>query len=72
MPEVVAAVSELVPHSVEMAEMQSVASATIARAMETEAGFVTNCTAAGITVAIAACMTGRNLARVGGFPTPPA
>ncbi|MDQ2963746.1 MAG: aminotransferase class V-fold PLP-dependent enzyme [Pseudomonadota bacterium] len=67
-PEVVAAVSELVPHSVEMAELQSVASATIASALETEAGFVTNCTAAGITVAIAACMTGRNLARVEQLP----
>jgi L-seryl-tRNA(Ser) seleniumtransferase len=67
-PDVVAAVSELVPHSVEMAELQSVASATIARAMETEAGFVTNCTAAGITIAIAACMTGRNLARVEQLP----
>ncbi len=67
-PDVVAAVSELVPHSVEMAELQSVASATIAQAMETEAGFVTNCTAAGITIAIAACMTGRNLARVEQLP----
>lgn len=67
-PEVVAAVSALVPHSVEMAELQSVASATIAQAMETEAGFVTNCTAAGITIAIAACMTGRNLARVEQLP----
>jgi uncharacterized pyridoxal phosphate-dependent enzyme len=67
-PEVVAAVSELVPHSVEMAELQSVASATIASAMETEAGFVTNCTAAGITIATAACMTGRNLGRVEQLP----
>ncbi|MBI3710547.1 MAG: hypothetical protein HY246_23120, partial [Proteobacteria bacterium] len=67
-PEVVAAVSDLVPHSVEMAELQSVASATIARAMGAEAGFVTNCTAAGITIAIAACMTGRNLARVEQIP----
>jgi L-seryl-tRNA(Ser) seleniumtransferase len=67
-PEVVAAVSDLVPHSVEMAELQSVASATIARAMGTEAGFVTNCAAAGITIAVAACMTGRNLARVEQIP----
>jgi D-glucosaminate-6-phosphate ammonia-lyase len=67
-PEVVAAVSELVPHSVEMAELQSVASATIARALGSEAGFVTNCTAAGITIAVAACMTGRNLARVEQLP----
>jgi L-seryl-tRNA(Ser) seleniumtransferase len=67
-PEVVAAVSELVPHSVEMAELQSVASATVARATGSEAGFVTNCSAAGITVAVAACMTGRNLARVEQLP----
>lgn len=67
-PEVVAAVSELVPSSVEMAELQSVASATIARAMGSEAGFVTNCTAAGITIAIAGCMTGRDLARVEQLP----
>jgi L-seryl-tRNA(Ser) seleniumtransferase len=67
-PEVIAAVSELVPHSVEMAELQSVASATIARALGAEAGFVTNCAAAGITIAVAACMTGRHLARVEQLP----
>jgi L-seryl-tRNA(Ser) seleniumtransferase len=67
-PEVVAAVSDLVPHSVDMAELQSVASAKIAGAMGSEAGFVTNCTAAGITIAVAACMTGRNLARVEQLP----
>jgi D-glucosaminate-6-phosphate ammonia-lyase len=66
--EVVAAVSELVPHSVEMAELQSVASATIASAMRSEAGFVINCSAAGITIAVAACMTGRNLVRVEQLP----
>ena len=67
-PEVIAAVSDLVPYSVEMAELQSVASATIARALGAEAGFVTNCSAAGMTIAIAACMTGRNLARVEQLP----
>ncbi|MGQ0664646.1 MAG: aminotransferase class V-fold PLP-dependent enzyme [Pseudomonadota bacterium] len=67
-PEVVAAVSELVPNSVEMAELQSAACQVIARAIGTEAGCVTNCTAAGIVVAVAACMTGRDLARAERLP----
>lgn len=67
-PEVVAAVSELVPHSVEMAELQSAASRVIARAYGTEAGCVTGCSAAAIAVSIAACMTGRNLALVEQLP----
>jgi L-seryl-tRNA(Ser) seleniumtransferase len=66
--EVIEAVSALVPHSVEMAELQSVACRTIARAFEAEAGFVTNCTAAGIVVALAACMTGRDVAKVERLP----
>jgi uncharacterized pyridoxal phosphate-dependent enzyme len=67
-PEVIAAVSGLVPHLVEMAELQSVASEVIAEAYGTEAGCVTGCSAAGIAVAIAACMTGRDLARVEQLP----
>jgi uncharacterized pyridoxal phosphate-dependent enzyme len=67
-PEVIAAVSDLVPHLVEMAELQSVASEVIAEAYGTEAGCVTGCSAAGIAVAIAACMTGRDLARVEQLP----
>jgi len=67
-PEVLAAVSDLVPHLVEMAELQSVASEIIAEAYGTEAGCVTGCSAAGIAVAIAACMTGRDLARVEQLP----
>jgi uncharacterized pyridoxal phosphate-dependent enzyme len=67
-PEVVAAVSELLPHLVEMAELQSVASAVIADAYGTEAGCVTGCSAAGIAVATAACMTGRDLARTEQLP----
>ena len=66
--EVIEAVSALVPHSVEMAELQSVASEIIAEAYGTEAGCVTGCSAAGIAVAIAACMTGRDLARVEQLP----
>ena len=67
-PEVLEAVSDLVPHLVEMAELQSVASEVIAEAYGTEAGCVTGCSAAGIAVAIAACMTGRDLARVEQLP----
>ncbi len=67
-PEVISAVSELVAHSVEMAELQSVACFVIARALGAEAGCVVNCTAAGIATAVAACMTGQDLARVERLP----
>jgi D-glucosaminate-6-phosphate ammonia-lyase len=67
-PEVMDAVVNLVPHSVYMAELQSAACATIARATGAEAGCVTGCTAAGIAVSVAACMTGRNLALVEQLP----
>lgn len=67
-PEVVAAVNALVPHSVDMLELQSVACATIARAYGCEAGLVVNCSAAGISTAVAACMTGADLARAERLP----
>ena len=67
-PEVVAAISEIIPHSVLMRELQSAASGVIARATGTEAGCVTGCTAAGIVIGVAACMTGRDLARVEQLP----
>ncbi len=67
-PEVVTAVAELVPHSVDMLELQSVACHTIARVLGCEAGLVVNCSAAGISTAIAACMTGTDLARVERLP----
>ena len=67
-PEVIAAITEITPHSVLMRELQSAASEVIARAAGTEAGCVTGCTAAGIVVAVAACMTGRDLARVEQLP----
>lgn len=67
-PEVIAAVSELVAHSVDMAELQSAACHVIARAVGAEAGVVVNCTAAGICMTMAGCMTGRNLARIERLP----
>ncbi len=66
--EVIAAVSELVAHSVDMAELQSVACHVIAKALGAEAGVVVNCTAAGICMTMAGCMTGRNLARIERLP----
>src|SRR5947209_1313532 len=66
--EVIAAVVELVGHSVNMAELQSVACRMIAAAFDAEAGCVVNCSAAGISIAVAACMTGTNLALVERLP----
>jgi D-glucosaminate-6-phosphate ammonia-lyase len=67
-PEVIQAINELIPHSVLMAELQAAASEVVARVMGSEAGCVTGCTAAGITIAVAACMTGRDLGRVEQLP----
>lgn len=61
-PEVRRAVDTLVPHSVNMLELQSAACRTIARAYGCEAGLVAHCSAAGIVIAVAACMTGKDLA----------
>ena len=44
--EVIAAVTELVPNSVKLTELQSAACQVIARALGSEAGCVTGCTAA--------------------------
>lgn len=66
--EVLEAVNALVPHCVDMLELQSVAYATIARAFGAEGGVVVNCSAAGISTAVAACMTGDNLARAERLP----
>lgn len=66
--EVIEAVTALVPHSVEMIELQSVACHTIARVFGAEAGVVVNCSAAGITIGVAAAMTGPDLAAVERLP----
>ncbi|WP_442580169.1 aminotransferase class V-fold PLP-dependent enzyme [Mesorhizobium sp. ASY16-5R] len=66
--EVIDAVVALVPNSVDMLELQSLACHTIGKAFGCEAGIVVNCSAAGISTAVAACMTGSNLARVERLP----
>ena len=62
------AVAAILPHWIEMAELQRAASETIARVTGAEAGFVTGCTAAGISITVAAAMTGTDLARVERLP----
>ena len=66
--EVIDAVNALVPHCVDMLELQSVAYHTISHAFGCDGGIAVNCSAAGISTAVAACMTGANLARVERLP----
>ena len=65
---VAAAVAAVLPHWIEMAELQRAASEIIVKVTGAEAGFVTGCTAAGISVAVAAAMTGADLGRVERLP----
>jgi D-glucosaminate-6-phosphate ammonia-lyase len=67
-PEVISAISAILPHSVDMAELQAVASRVIAQVTGAEAGFVTGCTSASIVIAAAACMTGLDLGRIERLP----
>ena len=66
--EVLAVVSELCPHSVQMLELQAAASRAIAQAYGCEAGCITGCTAGSISIAIAAAMTKCNIGRVEQLP----
>lgn len=66
--EVLAAVSALGPAWVDMRELRRAASAAIASAFECEAGAVTHCSAAGIAMAIAGCMTGEDQALLHQLP----
>jgi L-seryl-tRNA(Ser) seleniumtransferase/D-glucosaminate-6-phosphate ammonia-lyase len=70
-PAVIAAMSEGAQHFVDLAELMAVADRLIAQATGAEAGFVTSCAAAGITIATAACLTRGNLARTERLPLPP-
>ncbi|MFO1061956.1 MAG: aminotransferase class V-fold PLP-dependent enzyme [Dongiaceae bacterium] len=67
-PEVVRAIAGILPHSVDMAELQRAASAEIAAATGAEAGFVTGCSAAAIVIAVASAMTGLDLAAIERLP----
>jgi L-seryl-tRNA(Ser) seleniumtransferase len=67
-PEAIEAMARVLPQFVEIGDLQRKASAVIARLTGAEAGTVTACTASGITVAIAGCITGADLARIEQLP----
>ncbi|HEY4166556.1 MAG TPA: aminotransferase class V-fold PLP-dependent enzyme [Reyranella sp.] len=67
-PEAVAATAAMMPYFVRMGDLHAKASRSIAAATGAEAGFVTASASAGITLAIAAAMTGPDLARIEQLP----
>jgi L-seryl-tRNA(Ser) seleniumtransferase len=67
-PEAVRAASDMLPVFVEIDDVQRQASRAISQATGGEAGFVTASSSAGITLAIAAAMTGSDLARIARLP----
>ena len=67
-PQAVEAVAGILPHFVEIDDVQRKASAVISRLTGAEAGMVTASASAGITLSTAACMTGADLARVEQLP----
>ena len=67
-PEVVQAMTEILPHFVEIGDLQRHASQVIAQVCGSEAGFITASCSAAITLSVAACMTGENLASIEQLP----
>ncbi|HEV7367622.1 aminotransferase class V-fold PLP-dependent enzyme [Arenibaculum sp.] len=67
-PDAIGAMAAMLPHFVEIGDLQRKASAEIARACGSEAGFVTASASAGITLAVAGCMTGADLAAIERLP----
>ncbi len=64
LPEIAAAATEALRHFFVLDELQAAAGRVIAESTGAESGCVTACTAAGITLGVAACMTGNSLPRV--------
>jgi L-seryl-tRNA(Ser) seleniumtransferase len=67
-PDAVGAVSAILTEFVEMGDLHRRASAVIAELTGAQAGFVTASCSAGITLAVAACMTGPDLAAIERLP----
>ena len=63
-PEVAAAMAAILPEFVEIDDLHRLASRSIAEATGAEAGFVTASCSAAVTLSVAACMTGPDLARI--------
>ncbi len=69
-PEAIDAISRILGEFVEIPDLLRKASQTIARLTGAEAGFVTASASAGITIGVAAAMTGCDLARIEQLPDP--
>jgi L-seryl-tRNA(Ser) seleniumtransferase len=67
-PEAIDAAQDILPRFVVVDDLQRRASAVIAEATGAEAGFVTASSAAGVTIAVAAAMTGSDLDRIARLP----
>ncbi|MBY5402737.1 aminotransferase class V-fold PLP-dependent enzyme [Rhizobium leguminosarum] len=67
-PEAISAMASILPHFVEINELQRKASAVIARLTGGEAGFVTASCSAGISLAVAGAITGNNLLAIEKLP----
>jgi len=67
-PQVARAMAEILPQFVEIGDLQRKASGVIARLTGAEAGFVTASCSAGITLSVAGCMTGDDLAAIERLP----
>jgi len=67
-PEVLDAMREAASHSVDIAEMQTAASARIAAATGAQAGIVTSGASAALTLATAACLARWDVARMAALP----
>ena len=64
LPEIAAAASESLNHFFILDELQAAAGRMIAETWGAQSGCVTACTSAGITLSVAACMTGNDIAKV--------
>ena len=69
-PEAICAVAEILPEFVEITDVQRKVSAAIAQATGAEAGCVTASASAGISLAVAGCMTGADLGKIEQLPDP--
>ncbi|MGO7789455.1 aminotransferase class V-fold PLP-dependent enzyme [Rhizobium ruizarguesonis] len=67
-PEAIEAMASMLPHFVEINDLQRKASAVIARLTGGEAGFVTASCSAGISLAVAGAITGNNLLAIERLP----
>ena len=68
LPEILEQVDEAMQHFFDIDELQARAGEVIVRATGAQAGCVTACTAAGITLSVAAAMTGKDPGRVSQLP----